>query len=274
MTLPHLCRELQDGTRLCYVWFESLHTRVDLALLGDGAESVLCETAEAIALLLRRLEAVGNCYDPESELSRVNREAYGSEVTLSATLFTLLQACQHYHRLTDGLFDIAIDSDHYSDETFSQIHLNENRQITFNQSGIRLNLSGFLKGYALDCIRTELERRHVGHALINMGNSSVMALGRQPGGTHPWQVSHTAAGALPITLQDECLTTSGNDSDQRRHIIHPRSGRYVTGKRALALVTASGAEGEALSTALFAAEPEERKRLVDRFGVERLYLME
>lgn len=43
-----------------------------------------------------------------------------------------------------------------------------------------INLSGFLKGYALEKIRELLQQYEIENALVNMGNSSVLALGHHP----------------------------------------------------------------------------------------------
>ncbi|MCI6839124.1 MAG: FAD:protein FMN transferase, partial [Prevotella sp.] len=64
-----------------------------------------------------------------------------------------------------------------------------------------------------------------------------------------------------ITLHDEALTTSGNDSPTRCHIVNPLTGRMVTGMRQVAVVTPTAALGEALSTALFAADSQQWQRV-------------
>lgn len=73
-----------------------------------------------------------------------------------------------------------------------------------------------------------------------------------------------------ITLHDEALTTSGNDSPTRRHIVNPLTGRMVTGMRQVAVVTPTAALGEALSTALFAADSQQWQRVADNFSLHRV----
>ncbi len=48
------------------------------------------------------------------------------------------------------------------------------------QPGVTINLSGFLKGYALEKTRKLLQHYEVKDALINMGNSSVLLFGHHP----------------------------------------------------------------------------------------------
>ena len=88
-------------------------------------------------------------------------------------------------------------------------------------------------------------------------------------GNHPvgtgWKVNN-------ILLHNECLTTSGNDSPERRHIVSPRDGKLVEGARQISVVTTSGAIGEILSTALFAADSEQTKVLMGIYAQCRVYI--
>ena len=133
-----------------------------------------------------------------------------------------------------------------------------------------INLSGFLKGYALEKTRKLLQYYEVKDALINMGNSSVLALGHHPL-ADGWKVNFgqsavTQAKEWPeIFLKNECLTTSGNDSHERKHIIDPQTGKLIEGKREVAVVTANGAVGEVLSTSLFVADARQRELLKVEF---------
>lgn len=68
-----------------------------------------------------------------------------------------------------------------------------------------------------------------------------------------------------LLLQNECLTISGNDSHERKHIINPRNGKPVEGKREVAVVTDNGAIGEVLSTGLFVADARQREILEAEF---------
>lgn len=87
-----------------------------------------------------------------------------------------------------------------------------------------------------------------------MGNSSILALGNHPVGSG-WKIND-------ILLHNECLTTSGNDSPSRRHIVSPQNGKLVEGVKQIAVVTTNGSIGEILSTSLFAADSEQRKALL------------
>lgn len=127
-----------------------------------------------------------------------------------------------------NLFDITVGSESHTPSTIDSVQLeSDGRRCTLGREGIRLDLSGFIKGYALDRIRPLLLERGIKDALVSLGNSSIMAMGDVPG-----------------PVKDGCLTTSGNSSATRRHIVNPLTGEYACGEGSVSVRTSSGAEGE------------------------------
>ena len=213
-----------------------MHTRVDLLLRKkDTAPSSLLETAEAVRVLLSRLEQAGNRFESDSEISRLCKASVGMPVKLSEDLFDMLRLALHYHSTTGGLFDITVNTPGHTADTISNVELSEaERTCTLHRSGIVLDLSGFIKGYAVDRIKPLLAEHGITDALVSLGNSSIMAMGDVPG-----------------NVKDGCLTTSGNDTADRRHIINPLTGEYVCGQGSAQVRTASGAEGEVMAKIKF-----------------------
>ena len=244
-----------------------MHTRVDILLCSQKSEEELLSVAERIHEALSCLEKTANYYDPASELA----VASVSPVVLSSQLYAMVDLCLEYHEKTSGCFDVTVHSENYNQDTIHSVCLSaEEQSIFYRQPGITINLSGFLKGYALETIRDILHSCSIENALINMGNSSVLALGHHPL-ADGWKVGF-GQGAVPngrkpqeLLLQNECLTTSGNDSHERKHIINPRNGKPVEGKREVAVVTDNGAIGEVLSTGLFVADARQREILEAEF---------
>ena len=113
-----------------------------------------------------------------------------------------------------------------------------------------------------------------------MGNSSVLALGNHPVGTG-WKVSFDDRASTTknhktqsILLNNECLTTSGNNSDDRKHIISPSSGKPLEGVRQVTVVTDDGTTGEILSTSLFVANQKQRELIMSEFLPKRVIDLE
>lgn len=180
--IQHLYRPSHEGDGLLYVWFPSMHTRVDILLCSQKSEEELLSVAERIHEALSCLEKTANYYDPASELAVVNRTASVSPVVLSSQLYAMVDLCLEYHEKTSGCFDVTVHSENYNQDTIHSVCLSaEEQSIFYRQPGITINLSGFLKGYALETIRDILHSCSIENALINMGNSSVLALGNHPG---------------------------------------------------------------------------------------------
>lgn len=277
-TIQHLYKTHGDDG-LLYAWFLSMHTRVDIILCCQKSENELMLVVNSIYDTLRQLERIANYYDPSSELSQVNQRASTAPVMISQSLYRMISLCTEYHKKTLGCFDVTIHSDNYNQDTIHSIHLYpEAQSVFFQQAGTTINLSGFLKGYALDKIREILKVHIIANALINMGNSSVLALGNHPVGTG-WKVSFDDQASTTknhktqsILLNNECLTTSGNNSDDRKHIISPSSGKPLEGVRQVTVVTDDGTTGEILSTSLFVANQKQRELIMSEFSPKELLI--
>lgn len=263
--LPHLCKESSAGKKIYYTWFSAMHTRMDFLFVANEAESFFNEISCKAFREIAALEKTGNAFDPESELSFVNAHASANRVDLSPELYDMLRIALDYNKNTFGLFDITTDSEDYNGKSIDCVQLDTGMHIRFTRPGIKINLSGFLKGYALDRVRLLMADTPMSGALINMGNSSVMCLGNRDDGV-PWKIPCGRKTINYITLHDECLTTSGNDTAERNHIVNPNNGKRIFGKRATTVVTQSGTLGEVLSTAFFIADEPVREMLTNKYG--------
>ena len=146
--IQHLYRPSHEGDGLLYVWFPSMHTRVDILLCSQKSEEELLSVAERIHEALSCLEKTANYYDPASELAVVNRTASVSPVVLSSQLYAMVDLCLEYHEKTSGCFDVTVHSENYNQDTIHSVCLSaEEQSIFYRQPGITINLSGFLKGY-------------------------------------------------------------------------------------------------------------------------------
>lgn len=268
MPVQHIYRSSPSGEGLFYGWFPAMHTRVDIALYGCRSESEWLEMTERIYREILRLESVGNCYDEKSELAYVNRNASAHPVALSDELYEMIAICMESHALTMKCFDVTVHSRNYSPATMMNVRLDKDRRTLFYECpDIFINLSGFIKGYALEKIRVLLKDNGVEHALVNLGNSSIMAMGNHPNG-NGWKVGDK------FLLHNRCLTVSGNDSNARKHIVSPLTGRLVEGQASVSVVTESAYMGEVISTALFAATDEQRALLLEALApliIEHLF---
>ena len=262
---------LSDNKQLFYAWFSAMFTRVDMIFCTDASRTDLKDIALNISNQIAGIEAFANRFDEKSELSKLNANAYKNEVPVSEELFRIIAGCQEYNKQTSGYFDITVNSLNGFRGGAAAVQLNAEKQsIRFLHPDVLLDLSGFIKGYALRAVRLILEKENIVNALISMGNSSVMAIGNHPFGKG-WKVSQpeeeTNTGCV---LFNECLTTSGNKAHTTWPVLHPLSGKAVEAKKAVSVITDDPAVGEVLSTALYVADDDQKAVLLKRFNAKEL----
>ncbi len=245
---------------LFYAWFEAMHTRIDIIFCMDAVQNDLVEIASEIENVIAKYETIANRFNPESELSYVNKNAFGKAIVISPELSEILADCKQYNSDTLGYFDITVNSlNECKDNAEAFIVKPDNKTIEFLKPGILLDLSGFIKGYVLGKALQIIKNKGIENALINFGNSSVSAIGNHPHGTG-WKIRIPATG-LECTLLNECLTTSGNDGTTKYPIINPKNGKIKTKEKPDSVITKDAAVGEVLSKVAFLASDYELKRI-------------
>ncbi len=249
--MPHLFRSAESGNRY-YTWFFALHTRVDVLLIAPQNENEFHNVEEAILAELTAVERMGNRFNLESELSQAVATATVRPFHLSSELYALLGRCLQANRETGGLFDITVNSPDFTPGLINAVEITSaisslspseatvpeasaSGYLRLHRPGIILDLSGILKGYALERLRSLLSSVGITDALINLGNSSILSLGNNP-------------SDIPASY---CLTTSGNNTSDRRHIRNPLTGEYIEGRGTVSVTTRDAIEGEIQSTIQF-----------------------
>lgn len=167
--IKHLYKYSPSQGGLLYAWFPSMHTRVDIMLCGRQGEDILLSVVDAVYKMLCRLEKMANYYDADSELAYLNRTASTHPQQVSHELYDMLTFCVDCYIRTAGCFDVTIHSADYTPNLIRSVQLSpQERTLLFLQRGVTINLSGFLKGYALEKTRKLLQYYEVKDALINM----------------------------------------------------------------------------------------------------------
>jgi thiamine biosynthesis lipoprotein len=142
--------------------------------------------------------------------------------------------------------------------------------------GLRLDLSGIAKGYAVDAVCALLEARGLHHYLVEIGGE-LRGAGMKPDG-QPWWVTleeGEGAGETVLALHGLACATSGDyrrffDYSGRRyaHTLDPRTGRPVEhGVAAATVIGADCMRADAWATALTVLGPVVGIALADREGL-------
>lgn len=247
---------------------------------------------DAVMAEMHRIDASMSPYKESSELSRINRDAARGPVGISDELFRLLARSIEFSELSAGAFDITYASaGHLYDyrrrirPTEAQLaaardaigyrHLrldSEARTVSFSRDGVRIDLGGFAKGYAVDNGAAILARHGVRHAVVSAGGDS-RVLGDRRG--RPWTIGirdprreEEVVALLP--LEDIAVSTSGDyeryfdDGNERcHHLIDPRTGRSAAAVRSVTVIAPDGLTSEALSKTVFVLGVELGLRIVE-----------
>jgi thiamine biosynthesis lipoprotein len=263
--------ELSDGR-------PAMGTILEITLHAPDTPLARATLPELFALA-SRLDATMTLYDPQSELSRVNREAGRAPVPVGPELASILEASIAYSRLTSGSFDVTVrplvalwteagrSGVPPTAEALAraralvgseQIRL-AGGAVRFAREGVSVDLGGVAKGWALDRMLPLLRERGVERALLDFGQSSLWALGAPPGAPG-WRLLARGpdGGAVGVlTLSDQALSVSGSlgqfvEIGGRRygHVLDPRSGLPLERRRQAMVVAGNAALAEALSKAL------------------------
>jgi thiamine biosynthesis lipoprotein len=224
---------------------------------GSDRES-MNEAIDAAFAEAHRLDALLSNYKPESEWSRINRDAAAHPVAVSPELFRLLSDCIEYSRASDGAFDLTVgplmrawgffggvrhvpspDQIREALEVvgYRHVELNpRNQTLRFDRPGVEIDPGGVGKGYAVDRIVEILRARGIRNALVAASGSSIFGVGNPPEEPRGWSISiadpwHHRMNAAQVFLKDMSLSTSGSYEKSFRagghrysHIMDPRRG--------------------------------------------------
>jgi len=222
----------------------------------------------------RHLEGLFSRYDPASELSRLNASTHDT-VEVSEEMAALLRQTLRLREDTGGTFDVAVGrlTDLWRTTTAWPSDAEVTRALPRpapalrlagrtlrRQPGVRIDLDGIAKGWAVDRCVAELRRSGMRRALISFGESSVYGMGA-PEREHAWEVALRDLGGSSVVgvvpLRDEGLSVSAVLGRERTiggrqvgHIIDPRTGSPLTAPAMVAVVAASATDAEAYSKAL------------------------
>jgi thiamine biosynthesis lipoprotein len=243
---------------------------------------------------IKKIEELVSKYNPNSEIFRLNRMG---ESEVSPDTFYLLQKAREFWQVSDGAFDVTVgplmDLWGFTDKNyqvpddkdikktlglvgFDKISFdNSKNMVKFNISGMKIDLGGIAKGYAVDKAVNKLIAEGIRSCLINAGGQ-IFCLGDKFG--KPWRVmiknpSSQAASNYLLEVKNMAVATSGDyeqffvkDNKRYSHIINPKTGYPVDNNIVSVTVIAhDGVTCDALSTSIFVLGKEKGEELAKRF---------
>ena len=271
--------ELVEGTAF------AMDTAIRYTLYsGDSASGQ--KLLAALTDLLESLDGSLSATGEGSDVSRVN-QSEGRPVEVSARTGELLSRALALCETTGGALDVTaypavkawgfttgehrVPSPGELSELAAAIDYTavkiEDNTVTL-PAGMELDLGAVAKGYAGDLLAQSVRESGVSSALLNLGQSTMAAIGKKPDGS-PWRIGIREPNGnglfAVIELADMAVGTSGGyqryfeqDGIAYWHILDPETAAPArSGLASVTVVSPSALVCDALSTALFVMGLEE-----------------
>ncbi len=256
----------------------AMDTYMTMKAYGPGAQSALHDISSMISDLDSRLSVTNT----ESEIYQLNH-AEGKSVPLSDATADLLRKALALGGTTGGALELTSyplslawgfttgDDQIPDQETIDGLlPLVDDSAITLDgntatlPADAQLDLGAVAKGYAGDRAAEILQDAGVTSALLNLGSSTIRAIGSKPDGS-AWRIAlqdpnDTSAYAGVVSATDLSIDTSGgyeryfegDDGEIYWHILDPFTGYPAkNGLISVTVLSGSALTGDGLSTALF-----------------------
>ena len=280
--------------------FQTLGTQAYIELWSE-------DSAQASQLILdvqaefERINQLMSPYIASSELSLLNRQAASAPVQVSAEMYQLLQQARQISELSNGAFDITFASvGFYYDYrarlkpdaaqlqqgrqlvNYQSVELLPGNTVRYRQAGIKIDLGGIAKGYAVERGIMLLAARGIKHAQLTAGGDSRL-LGDKAG--KPWLVGikHPRQDdkyAATLPLENTAISTSGDyerffieEGVRYHHILDPKTGQSAAGALSVSVTGPDTTQTDALSTTLFVLGLQQGLALIEQIdGYEAIFI--
>lgn len=248
------------------------------------------KSVEAAFSQLVLIDNLMSDYKPDSQLSKVNREAFKNPVKIDEPLFEVLSRSIVFSRKTGGAFDVTVgplvdlyhaagDKDSLPSEDeiaqakartgFEKLLLDaKTRTVKFAVEGMRLDFGAIAKGYAVDKAVEAMQKCGALGGLV-AASGDIRVFGTPPKGKNFWIIGlqdpnkvitdslDMSQPLLVLHINDAAVSTSG---DYRRfaqikgkkysHIIDPRTGTSSRTLSSVTIIAPNATDADALATAV------------------------
>ncbi len=268
-------------------------TRITVELWSDD-QAKADAAIDALLDEMRHIDESMSTYKPTSEVSQVNAKAADGPMKIGKELFDLLVKAREYSVITDGAFDITYASVGYMYNFPKHIRPTEaqitkalpavnykhvlldakNQTVQFTQKGVRIDLGGIAKGYAVDCGIDVLKAHGIERAYVSAGGDSRI-IGDRFG--KPWVVGirdpRKGEGEVikRVPLIDAAISTSGDyerffdeDGVRYHHIIDPHTGHSASKVRSATIIGPYATRTDGLSKTAFVLGPDKAMEIYNR----------
>jgi len=257
---------------------------------------------------LKKVDELMSDYKSESQISRVNRDAFEKAVKVDESTIHVLQKSVEFSRLSGGAFDITIAplaefwrsaaesnsvpteqelADARSKVGYEKLILDANEMtVRFAVAGMKLDLGGIAKGYAIDRAVGAMQAGGAAGGMVDVGGD-IRCFGLPPKGKKTWRIGlqnpaetdsdeETLAGAaeqvlMVLKLTDAAIATSGGyrrffliEGKKYSHIINPYTATSTDALSSVTIISKNALDADALATSVSVMGPERGLVLIEK----------
>ncbi|MFZ2147329.1 MAG: FAD:protein FMN transferase [Sedimentisphaerales bacterium] len=241
-------------------------------------------------------------YKSDSEISQVNRDGFKKAVPLSKSTYEVLQRSIEFSKLTDGAFDVTVgplvdlfrkakDKQVLPNEDeialaklkvgFEKLKLDDqNRTVQFTVDGMRLDLGGIAKGYAVDKAIEAMQHSGAIGGMVDIGGD-IRCFGAPLKNKPHWLVGVQNPNlnkdiddsdlVLKLKLTNGAVATSGDyqqfvliEGKRYSHIIDRKTGKSAQGLSSVTIIADNATDADALATAVSVMGAEKGIALIEK----------
>ncbi len=265
------------------------------------------KAARAAFERVAELNRIMSDYLADSELMRLCKKAGGPPVAVSTELCDILHKAEKFSAMTDGAFDVTVSpvvrlwrharrTGQLPDPEalkkalalvdYRKIRLDPNgRTVQLLLAGMLLDLGSIAKGYAADAALAVLRQHGITRALVAAGGD--IAVGDAPADAPAWKIgiaplkNPDAPPERYLRLVNASVSTAGDaeqfveiDGKRYSHIIDPKTGVGLIGRRSVTVVAPNATTSDALDTAIAVMGQARGLEFAERHGLAALLTFE
>ncbi len=271
-----------------------------VAVAKDSGTAEKC--IQAALEEIRKVDELMSDYKDDSEISELNRHGAERAVRVSESTYEVLQTSIEFSELTGGAFDITVgplvDLFHSAEKEtvapskeqiaqakskvgYEKLKLNsQNRTVKFSVEGMRVDLGGIAKGYAIDKAVQIMQTCGAIGGMVDIGGD-IRCFGTPARGKDHWLIglqdpNDTTDGLgagqplLVLKLADAAIATSGGyrrfaliEGKKYSHIIDTKTGYSSDQLASVTIISKNAIDADALATAVSVMGAEKGLALIE-----------
>jgi thiamine biosynthesis lipoprotein len=258
-----------------------LGTLVEISVAA--ADEASAERAVELAFAeIETVHGLMSFHEPQSDVSRLNREAVHTPLTVDARTWEVLAAAHDIASRTDGLFDVTVapvlvEWEHLPgvpggatadvSASWRDIEMLDGCRVRFLRPLV-IDLGGIAKGYAVDRAIAAIHASEVQTARVNAGGD-LRLFGAAP---EPLHIRHPLQPSALIeagSLHNEAAATSAGTHGERAPHVHPGTRRPCDALASVTVRAPTCIVADALTKVALCDPPGAPVRLA-RFGASAL----